>query len=150
MFKKSFILKFMSLWPPFFGAGIRVKNISDNMRSIYVEMKLHFWNQNYVGTQYGGSLFSMTDPFLMLMLLENLGSEFIVWDKVATIRFKKPCKGTVHVHFKLTPERIEEIREQALNNTKVEPVFTVLIQNSHGETVAEVEKTLYVKRKNRG
>lgn len=139
----------MSYWPPFLGAGIRVKNISSDLRQLDVEMKLRFWNSNYVNSHFGGSLYSMTDPFFMLMLLENLGREYIVWDKGATIRFKKPGTGRVRAHFSITPEQLTEIRTQADAHYKYEPVFTVLVLDDAGNTIAEVDKTLYVRRKDR-
>jgi hypothetical protein len=145
---KPWVLKLINFWPPFLGSGIRVKKISPNLTSVDVEMKMRFWNKNYVGSHYGGSLFSMTDPFLMLMLINNLGQDYIVWDKVASIRFKKPGKGTVRAHFQITPEEIESIRLQADQGAKVEPVFQVLVVDESGAVVAEVKKTLYVRRKN--
>src|SRR3954471_228439 len=89
----------LNLYPPFLGAGIRVKRLDPDWRTIEVEMKLRRWNTNYVGSHYGGSLYSMTDPFYMLMLIENLGRDYIVWDKSATIRFRRPGKGTVVAKF---------------------------------------------------
>ncbi len=145
---KPWVLKLINFWPPFLGSGIRVKKISPDLTSVDVEMKMRFWNKNYVGSHYGGSLFSMTDPFLMLMLINNLGRDYIVWDKVASIRFKKPGKGTVRAHFQITPEEIESIRLQADQGAKVEPVFQVLVLDESGAVVAEVKKTLYVRRKN--
>jgi len=145
--KKSKLLKIINFWPPYLGAGVRVRNISSDVRVIDVEMRLRFWNRNYVGTHFGGSLYAMVDPFLMLMLIENLGREFIVWDKAASIRFKKPGKGTVRARFELSEEQIESIRKQANDSPKVEPVFTVNIMDEENETVAEVVKTLYVRRK---
>lgn len=85
--KKSALLKLINFWPPFIGTGIRVKSISKDFTDITVELKLRFWNKNYVGTQFGGSIYAMTDPFYMLILMENLGREYIVWDKAANIRF---------------------------------------------------------------
>lgn len=148
MMIKSWVLKLINFWPPFLGSGIRVKKISPDLTSIDVEMKMRFWNKNYVGSHYGGSLFSMTDPFLMLMLINNLGQDYIVWDKVASIRFKKPGKGTVRAHFQITPEEIDSIRLQADQGAKVEPVFQVLVLDESDAVVAEVKKTLYVRRKN--
>lgn len=148
MMIKPWVLKLINFWPPFLGSGIRVKKISPDLTSIDVEMKMRFWNKNYVGSHYGGSLFSMTDPFLMLMLINNLGQNYIVWDKVASIRFKKPGKGTVRAHFHITPEEINLIRLQADQGTKVEPVFQVLVLDESGAIVAEVKKTLYVRQKN--
>lgn len=145
--KKSHILKFMSLWPPMLGAGIRIKRITSDFMAIDVEMKLRFWNQNYVGTQFGGSLYAMTDPFYMLMLLETLGHDYIVWDKSASIRFKRPGKGRVQAHFRLTREQVEHIRHQADTSDKVEPSFKVEVIDDAGQVIAEVEKVLYVRRK---
>jgi hypothetical protein len=81
--------RWVNFWPPFLGAGVRVKHIAGDMRAVDVEMRLRWWNANYVGTHFGGSLFAMTDAFYMLMLMANLGREYIVWDKAATIRYKK-------------------------------------------------------------
>jgi hypothetical protein len=145
--KKSSLLRLLSLWPPYLGAGVRVRRIAPDFRSIDVEMKLRFWNQNYVGVHFGGSLYAMTDPFIMLMLIENLGKDYVVWDKAASIRFRRPGKGRVRVRFELSQERLDEIRRQADELPKVEPVFQVAIVNDEGEVVAEVEKTLWVKRK---
>ncbi len=137
----------MSWYPPYLGAAIRVDEMSDDMRFVRVEMPLRFYNRNYVGTHFGGSLYSMCDPFLMLMLIENLGDDYIVWDRAASIDFKKPGRGTVHVEFELTRQRIDEIRQNADENYKVEPVFDVDIVDEEGDIVAVVEKVLYVRRK---
>lgn len=137
----------MNLWPPFMGAGIRVTRLQPDWRAIDVEMKLRFWNANFVGTHYGGSLYSMTDPFYMLMLIENLGRDYIVWDKSATIRFRKPGKGKMRASFRLSEEQIESIRQQLQSQEKVEPTFTVQVTDEAGELVAEVQKLLHVRKK---
>jgi acyl-coenzyme A thioesterase PaaI-like protein len=137
----------VNLWPPFLGAGIRVKRIADDMKSIDVEMKLRWWNANYVGTQFGGSLFAMTDAFYMLMLMGNLGREYIVWDKAATIRYRKPGKGTVRAEFRLSDAQIDDIREKLKTAQKYEPTFTVEVRDEEGTVIAEVEKLLYVRKK---
>jgi len=136
----------LNFWPPFLGAGIRVKRLRADWKEIDVEMKLRRWNSNYVGTHYGGSLYSMTDPFFMLMLMENLGPEYLVWDKAATIRFKKPGRGAVRAEFRLTQEQVDEIRRAAASG-KTEPAFVVQVKDEAGDVVAEVEKVLWVKRK---
>jgi hypothetical protein len=89
----------------------------------------------------------MCDPFFMVMLINNLGPDYIVWDKAATIRFKRPGKGTMKATFRLPEERIAEIRAQADAGGKVEPTFTVQVTDAEGNVVAEVEKLLYVRRK---
>jgi hypothetical protein len=143
------MLRLLRFWPPYLGAGIRVTKTNDDLTRVEVELKLRFWNKNYVGTQFGGSLYAMTDPFLMLMLMKNLGREYIVWDKAAAIRFRKPGKGHVFAKFELTQELIAQIRARADTEAKVEPQFKVEITDSSGELIAEVDKTLYVRRKDR-
>lgn len=145
---KRHIRRFINLWPPFLGAGIRVTRLQPDWRAIDVEMKLRFWNTNFVGTHYGGSLYSMTDPFYMLMLIENLGRDYIVWDKSASIRFRKPGKGKMRASFRLTEDEIESIRQQLQSREKVEPAFRVEVRDESGELVAEVQKLLHVRRKN--
>src|ERR1700733_15248710 len=139
--------RWINLWPPFLGAGIRVKRIAPDMKAVDVEMKLRFWNANYVGTQFGGSLFAMTDAFYMLMLMANLGEDYVVWDKAATIRYRKPGRGTVRAEFRLSDSQIDDIREKLKTLPKYEPVFAVEVRDECGIVIAEVEKLLHVRRK---
>ncbi|MFY9682920.1 MAG: DUF4442 domain-containing protein [Candidatus Sulfotelmatobacter sp.] len=139
--------RWINFWPPFLGMGIRIRRIAPDMRAVDVEMKLHFWNANYVGTHFGGSLFAMTDPFYMLMAMANLGSDYIVWDKAATIRYKKPGRGTVRAQFRLSDSQIDDIREKLKMLPKYEPVFTVEVKDEAGVVIAEVEKVLHIRKK---
>lgn len=141
------IHRWINFWPPFLGAGIRVRRIAPDMKSIDVEMRLRWWNANYVGTHFGGSLFAMTDPFYMLMVMANLGRDYIVWDKAASIRYRKPGKGTVRAEFRLTAAQLDDIREKLKTLPKYEPVFKVEVKDEQGSVVAEVEKVLHVRKK---
>lgn len=141
------IKQLMNFYAPFVGAGIRIEEADPDYRWMAVSMNLTVYNQNFVGTHFGGSLYSMTDPFYMLMLIQNLGPDYIVWDKAATITFRKPGRGKVRAEFSLNQERIDDIRDQAERQYKVEPVFLVEIIDEQGDVVAEVEKVLYVRRK---
>ncbi len=147
--KKGWIIRYINFWPPFIGAGIRVKNMSRDFRSLDVEMKLRFWNRNYLGSHFGGSLFSMTDPFYVLMLAQNLGKSYEVWDKSASIRFKKPAKGKIQAHFEITQKDVDMVKNQADTTEKSEPQFKILLMNEAGDVVAEVEKTLSIKHKDK-
>jgi hypothetical protein len=147
MLSRRRLQRLLRIYPPFLGAGIRIKRMSDDLREIDVEMRLHWWNANYVGTHYGGSLYSMTDPFYMLMLIANLGGEYIVWDKAASIRFRKPGKGTVEAQFRLAQSQLDAMRAQLQTHDKIEPAFLVQIRDAQGEVVAEVEKRLQIRRK---
>lgn len=139
----------LRFYPPYLGAGIWIESISDDFRQISVTMPLRFFNQNYVGTHFGGSLYSMCDPFYMLMLMQNLGDDYIVWDKSASINFKKPGKGTVRADFEISREQIESLKERADANPKVEPTFEVEVHDGKGDVVAVVEKTLHIRKKQR-
>jgi acyl-coenzyme A thioesterase PaaI-like protein len=137
----------INFYPPYLGAAVRMTHISDDFRQVEVEMPLRFYNRNYVGTHFGGSLYSMCDPFYMLMLMNILGPDYIIWDKAATIRFKKPGKDLMKASFQLSEEQIEEIRRAADTQPKVEPQFQVVIKDEQGDVVAEIDKLLYVRKK---
>lgn len=137
----------MSLWPPFFAAGIKVKMTGKMKDEFQVSMPLRFYNRNYVGSHYGGSLYSMCDPFYMLILMNKLGRNYLVWDKAANIRFKKPGRGVVTAHFQIPEERVKEIIERVEAEGKFEPLFNIQVKDEKGDVVAEVEKTLWVKKK---
>ena len=135
--------KLINLWPPLLGAGIKLVRFDRAARVIEVEMPLTRRNTNYVGVHFGGSLFAMTDPFYMLLLGEALGREYIVWDKAASIRFRRPGTGTVRARFELTDARLEEIRTTVDRNGVCEPVFTVDITDGTGAVVATAERIVY-------
>lgn len=145
--KTRALRRWINFWPPFLGMGIRVRHIAPDMKAVDVEMKLRFWNANYVGTHFGGSLFAMTDPFYMLMLMANLGRDYIVWDKAATIRYRKPGKGIVRAEFRLSDSQIEDIRDKLKTLPKCEPVFSVAVKDQTGVVIAEVDKVLHVRMK---
>ena len=105
------------------------------------------WNRNYVGTHFGGSLFAMTDPFWMLMVLNTIGDEYIVWDKAGTIEFEKPGRGTVSAEFRLEDSMLDELRAAAAGGEKVLRWFDAPVRDASGEVVAMVRKQLYVRRK---
>src|SRR5262249_23975379 len=145
---KARLLKHVAnVWGPFLLSGIRVTRVAEDMRSVDVRMAMRPWNRNYVGTHFGGSLFAMADPWFMVLLIELLGPGYLVWDKTGTIRFRKPGRGTVQARFEIPPERREEIRRAGAAGGKVEPVFVARITDAAGETVAEVEKLVSVRKR---
>lgn len=137
----------LNLYPPYLGAGIRVQHISPDLRSVKVAMKLTRWNRNYVGTQFGGSLYAMVDPFYMLLLIEQLGRDYIVWDKAASIDFIAAGKGPVFAEFHVDDALLDDIRQQTATGKKCLPRVQVDIRDGAGELVARVDKTLYVRLK---
>ncbi|MBC7457450.1 MAG: YiiD C-terminal domain-containing protein [Bdellovibrionaceae bacterium] len=143
----SFFKNMMNVYPPFIGTGISVSKINSDYTQITVQMKFTWYNRNYVGTQFGGSLYSMTDPFYMLMFMKNLGSEYIVWDKGATIDFRKPGKSVVHADFAITPELLNTVLEKTSTGEKYVFDLPVDVYNDAKEIIAHVTKTIYIKKK---
>ncbi|MBK8064836.1 MAG: DUF4442 domain-containing protein [Betaproteobacteria bacterium] len=139
----------MCLWPPYLGAGIRVRRIAADYGEVLVEMRLRVWNRNYFGTHFGGSLYSMTDPFFALMLTHRLGPHYLVWDHSGGIEYLTPGRGLARAHFVLDAARVEAIRAQAAGGSKVLPEFTLEVKDRAGHVVARVHKTIYVRLKKR-
>jgi acyl-coenzyme A thioesterase PaaI-like protein len=136
----------MNLWPPFLGAGIHVLEIAPDFRRVVVRLRRGMLNRNYFGTHYGGSLFSMTDPFYALMLLHNLERGYIVWDKAAAIRFKAPGRSDVFARFELTDVQIAAVVAHTAGGEKYEPTWPIDIVAADGQVIATVEKTLHIRR----
>ncbi len=148
--RKARLLRWaMNFYPPYLGAGVRIQHIAGDFREIRVKMGLGWYNRNYVGTQFGGSLYSMTDPFFMLMVMENLGSDYIVWDKAASIDFIAPGKGPVYADFRIDEVLLDEIRQHTAGGDKYLPQLHVDVHDGDGTLVARVHKTLYVRLKPR-
>ncbi len=137
-------------YPPYAGAGVLVTHIAEDASEVRVEMPLTDRNVNLVGTHFGGSLYSMVDPHLMILLSQRLGPDYIVWDKEANIDFRKPGRGTVHATIRITDEEVEAIRSATANGDKHLPQWTLAILDERDEVVATVLKTLYVRRKREG
>ncbi|WP_430461924.1 DUF4442 domain-containing protein [Thalassolituus sp. LLYu03] len=143
----SGLRRILNIYGPYLGAGVRVRYLAKDFREAQVEMRLKWYNRNYVGTHFGGSLFSMIDPFYMLLLMNTLGRDYIVWDASATIDFIKPGKGVVKAQFLVTDAMLADIRAQTARGEKYLPTYEVLITDEQGELVARATKTLYIRRK---
>lgn len=139
--------RLLNVWPPFLFAGVRVRAIADDWRSADVELRAHWWNRNYVGVHFGGSLFAMTDPFWMLLTIHAIGSDYIVWDKAGEIEFLKPGRGTVRAAFRIDDAMLDDIRAATAGGEKHLRWCETDIVNAEGEVVARVRKRLYIRRK---
>ena len=150
MFSKAWLFRLViNLWPPLFFARIKLEHMSADFREARVSMKLSAWNRNGVGTLFGGALFSMTDPFYMLMLMARMRDEYIVWDKCADIDFVKPGKGRVYAEFIITDQMLADIEQHTANGDKYLPQVVTYIKDEAGDVVAKVNRTLYIRRKKR-
>lgn len=128
---------------PYAGAGIKIHTI--DAFTVESSMELTEANTNYVGTHFGGSLYSMCDPFFMFLLMQNLGEGYIVWDKAATIDFIKPGTGKVTARFHIPANELEQIKVELLKVRKMDRIFICEVKDEAGETVARMTKTLYIR-----
>ena len=136
-----------NLWPSYRGSGARVEYIAPDYKEIGTRIRLGWRTRNYVGTLFGGSMFAMADPMYMIILMKNLGDDYVVWDKSATIKFKRPGTGTVRAVFRIEEAELQKIRAEVDEAQERDYVFTTELVNKEGKVVAEVEKLLYIARK---
>lgn len=137
----------MRLFPPIRNSGIRVESISDDWRTWTFRLPLNRRTRNYVGTHYGGTLYSAADPHYMLAWMHILGDGFVVWDKAASVRFRKPGRGTLRASFTIDAAEIEEIRAMRPGE-KQDRHYTFEWTDTDGDIVASIEKTIYFHRPN--
>ncbi len=135
-----------NFFPAFRGTGARVTYISSDFREVHVKLPLNWRTRNYVGTIYGGSLYGAVDPHYMIMLIKILGPGYTVWDKAATIRFRKPGRGTLFARFMIEEEEIAMIRRALETENSIDRVYNVDLVDSAGTVHASVEKTIYIRR----
>ena len=145
--KASTLRRFFNVWPPFLFAGIRVREIAPDWRRARVQLKLTWYNRNYVRTHFGGNLFSMTDPFWMILVMHCLGRDYIVWDKAGTIDFVAPGREDVYADFVVDDAVLDEIRAATAGGEKYLRWFDIDVKTAGGDVVARVRKQLYVRRK---
>jgi len=141
-------LKFvLNIYPPYLGTGIKVEYISEDWTELRVSMRLRWYNRNAVGTHFGGSLYAMIDPHLMLLLMRLLGKDYLVWDQKARVEFVKASKEKVWAEFRITDQVIEEIKARTENGEKYLAAFPVAIRDDGNELIVRAEKVIYIRKK---
>ena len=145
--RQELLFRLVNVYPPYLGAGVRVRHRLGDERTIRVEMSLRPWNRNLFGTHFGGSLYSMCDPWFVVLLVRLLGDGYVVWDKSASIEFLKPGRGKVSATFHVPAGAVEEIRAAVDRDGKAEPVLTAEVVGEDGAVVARVTKRLWVRSK---
>lgn len=141
-------IKLINLWPPYLGAGIKIKEINSERTRFLISLRLTSRNKNLFGTQFGGSLYAMTDPFYAFVLVLNLGNDYIVWDKSASIEFLKPGKTKVFAEIQIPPTELETIKKEVDSIGKSTYTFETNIFDADNNTIATVTKVVYIRRKN--
>ena len=136
-----------NLFPAYRGSGGRVTHIAHDWHRVSVKVPLSWRTRNYYGTIYGGSIYGAVDPIYVLMLVKILGGEYVVWDKAAKIRFKRPGKETLFVDFHLSPEEVTEIRRLAETEKSIDRVYHLELKDKNGVVHAFIEKTIYISKR---
>lgn len=135
-----------NLFPAWRGTGARVTYIAADWRELRVRLPLSWRTRNYVGTIFGGSLYGAVDPMYMIMLIHVLGPAYTVWDKAATIRFRKPGRATLYARFLLDDAEIATIRRLLETEPSIDRVYTMDLADANGLVHASVEKTIYIRK----
>jgi acyl-coenzyme A thioesterase PaaI-like protein len=146
-FKTKIMRWSFNLFPAYIGTGGRLTYIAEDFREVRLKLPLSWRTRNYVGTIYGGSMYAAVDPVYMIMLIKILGPDYKVWDKAATIEFKRPGRETLHATFVLAEEEINLIKSTLTQQKSVERVYMVELMNAQGEVHAKIAKTIYIAKK---
>jgi len=135
-----------NFFPAYRGTGARITYIAGDWREVRIKLPLNWRTRNYVGTTFGGSLYGAVDPFYMMMLIKNLGADYVVWDKAATIRFRKPGRATLYARFVLEEEELNIIKSALGATSSVDRTYSVELIDGEGVVHASVEKVIYIVR----
>lgn len=139
---------FLNLYPPYLFSRTHVQYIAPDWKSVVVVLYKSRLTRNYVGTTFGGSLYSASDPFFMLMLVKIFGiQDYIIWDKGAEIDFKKPARTKITYRFQMTEEDLSKIREEIVDKGKSIPHFYVEGMDDEGDVCVSIKKILYIRKK---
>jgi acyl-coenzyme A thioesterase PaaI-like protein len=145
--RRSHLIRKINFYPPFLGMGIRVRHCNVESTRFEVELRERWYNRNLFGTHFGGSLYTMADPFYLFIVTLNFGPGYIVWDKSAGIDFLKPAKGTILGVFEIPAGRLVEMRRSVDTLGKSTFDFVTELTDGDGNAVARVRKELYVRSK---
>jgi hypothetical protein len=129
------------------GTGARLRHIAPDWSEIRLDVPLSWRTRNYVGTIFGGSIYASIDPIYMIMLIRRLGPEFVVWDKAATIQFKKPGRETLHARFVVSDEELAAIRAALETKRSVDRSYLVELVDGSRTVCATIEKVIYIRRR---
>lgn len=136
-----------NLFPAYRGTGARVVSIASDYRHVRIKLPLNWRTRNYVGTIFGGSLYGAVDPIYMIMLIKNLGPGFVVWDKGATIRFRKPGRMTLFADFRIDQAEIDGIKSLLRDRKSIDRIYKIELKDHDGDVCCVVEKTIYIARR---
>jgi len=134
-------------FPAYRGTGAQVTYIAADWSEVRLRLPLNRRTRNYVGTIFGGSMYGAVDPMYMVMLIQMLGPDFVVWDKSATIRFRRPGRETLYATFRISPEELASLRAEVGRAGKLEMEFAVDLVSASGEVHASCQKLVSIRKR---
>ena len=149
-FTQSQLFKYgFNLSPMYRRSTARITEVTDDLMHIKIKLPISYKNRNYVNSIFGGSMFSAVDPIPMIQILNILGDDYVVWDKAAEIKFKRPGRENLYANFNCTPSEILNIKKRIENEQEIEVEKLTQLTNKNGDIVfCEVSKTIYIANKN--
>ena len=137
----------LNFFPAYRGTGARITYIADDWHEVRIKLPLNWRTRNYVGTIFGGSMYAAIDPIYMVMLIQILGPAYVVWDKGATIQFKRPGRSTLDASFILDAPEIDAIKTELMERPAIERDYRVDLLDVDGVIYATVTQTLHIRCK---
>jgi len=134
----------LNWFPAYRATGARLVDVSRDLKRIVVRLPLKRHTRNGAGTLFGGSLYAATDPIYTLLLAANLGPDYIVWDKSASIRYRKPGREALVAEFVVTDADLAAIRADVFRDGACDRSFTTAFCDAAGIVHAEIDKTVYI------
>jgi hypothetical protein len=146
-FKMRLFTFALNLFPTYRRTGGRATFIAADFSDVHIRLKLGWGTRNYVGTMFGGSMASAADPIYMIQLMRLLGDDYVVWDKAASIRFKRPGDRTLYTRFLITDELLARLKERVLTEQEFDIELSADWVDKEGTVYATVSKVLYIASK---
>ena len=138
----------MRFYPPLFFQRILVTRFDKGFRGAEVKIKKSFFNKNYNGSIFGGTIFSAADafyPVLLYQVLTHKGYKIRAWSHSLAIRFRKPAKTDLHFKINLSDEIIDDC-EQVLNTIgKYRRTFPIEIYDKNEVLCVSVLIKVYIR-----
>lgn len=142
---KSRLFRFsLNLIPAYRGTGARCIFLSDDLHEVHIKLPLNLRTRNYVGTIFGGSMYGAVDPIYMVQLINILGKDYVVWDKAASVRFRKPGNNTLYARFIISDDLLEDIKTKVIREKEIEIELTVNLVDKNAHVYAEIAKNIYI------
>lgn len=146
VFKRKTLFKYgFNLSPMYKRSTAKITEVSEDLLSVKIKLRISYKNRNYVSSIFGGSMFAAVDPIPMVQLINLLGDDYVVWDKSAEIAFKRPAREHLYAEFIYTEEELADIKQKVSESNEIDIFKTTQLTNQSGDTVfCEVKKTIYV------